>query len=214
MTYHVLHEGRRIGPYDRRTIVGLRIKKTLTGEHQLEAGDGTRLSVADLLGTRPTPSEFNPLRSGTFTSRLTCSGSMIDRQRGAAKIPLFRGEIELRLQSDVLRIAGKHRHGFGVKDGRVKLPLKDIVHSRLAGSRVDLWLRNGDAARPSLQRVGLDLFSHETARELVQALPDTQPWPEPAPAPAPAASPMLWVAAIGVTMVVGLVMLVVLRRHI
>lgn len=26
--YHVLLEGRTVGPYDRRTIVGMRIKKT------------------------------------------------------------------------------------------------------------------------------------------------------------------------------------------
>jgi len=30
--YHVLLEGRKVGPYDRRTIVGMRIKKTLTSD--------------------------------------------------------------------------------------------------------------------------------------------------------------------------------------
>ena len=67
-----------MGPYDRRTIVGLRIKKTLSSAHQLEASDGSRLTVAELLG-RPAPSEdFDSLHSGAYSSaRHTCTGGFI-----------------------------------------------------------------------------------------------------------------------------------------
>ena len=50
--YHVVLEGRTIGPYDRRTIVGMRIKKTLTSEHTVVTADGVQLTVGDLLKSR------------------------------------------------------------------------------------------------------------------------------------------------------------------
>lgn len=221
LAYTVLHEGRRMGPYDRRTIVGLRIKKTLTSRHQLEASDGTRLTVAELLGRPPRSSNFNSMHSGAYSSaRLTCSASLIDSERGPVDIPAFIGEIEVRVHPDVLRIAGKHRRLFGTTDGRVKLPLTAIVHARVTGSRLDLGLRSDTAAGAgqSPQRLALDLFSEETARELLRLLPDVKPWPAatavPAsPAPVAAVSPLLWAAVFGVVTVAGLVLLVLLRRQ-
>jgi hypothetical protein len=221
LAYHVLHEGRRMGPYDRRTIIGLRIKNTLNGEHLLEASDGSRLTVAQLIG-RPSPAgDFNAMRSGSYTSaKHTCSASLVDSESGPVEIPAFRGEVEVRVHSDVLRIAGTHRGGLGrgLKDGRVKLPLKDIVHARTAGSRVDLWLRSGDApaAANKLQRFALDLFSDESAGELLQWLPDAKPWPQAAPTPSAAkdnasVSPLLWAAVVGIALVAAIVLLVVLR---
>src|SRR6266542_3970909 len=64
--YHVLLEGRKVGPYDRRTIVGMRIKKTLTSDHVLIGTDGSQLTVAELIGQRPAK-DFNPDRSGSFS---------------------------------------------------------------------------------------------------------------------------------------------------
>lgn len=225
MAYHVLHEGRRMGPYDRRTIVGLRIKKTLSSDDQLEASDGSRLTVAELLG-RPAPSEdFNSMHSGAYSSaRYTCSASLIDSEPGPVGILAFRGEVEVRVHSDLLRLAGSYRTGRAIKDGRVKLPLKDIVYVRSAGPRVDLWLRAGDVpgASPGLQRLALDLFSADSARDLLHWLPDAQPWPHGAATVAPVAtaartnasiSPLLWAAVIGIALVAGFVLWVALRRR-
>lgn len=225
LAYHVLHEGRRMGPYDRRTIVGLRIKKTLSSDHQLEASDGSRLTVAQLIGRRPpTTSDFNAMRSGGYSSvRHTCSASLVDSEPGPAEIPPFRGEVELRVHADVLRIAGSFRSGKATRNGRVKLPLKDIAYARAVGSRVDLWLRAGDApaASAGLQRLALDLFSEDSVRELLQWLPDAQPWPDtgrPAPVEGAAStnasvSPLLWAAVIGIALVAGFVLWVALRRR-
>lgn len=221
LAYHVLLEARRMGPYDRRTIVGLRIKKTLTSRHQLEASDGSRLTVAELLAGLSVATDFNPDRSGSYSSsKFTCSASLVASAPGPVEIPEFRGEVELRVHTDVLRIAGQHRQRFGWKDGRVKLPLKDIVHFRLTGSKVDLWLRSGEdgAASAALQRIALDLFGDASARELLRWMPQTRPWPEAAPLRAPSApvvavSPLLWVAVFGIVMVAGLVLLVLLRRR-
>lgn len=220
LAYHVLHEGRRMGPYDRRTIVGLRIKKTLTSDHQLEASDGSRLTVAELIGRQPPASEFNSMRSGGYSSaRHTCSASLVESEPGPVEIPAFRGEVEVRVHSDVLRIAGTHRNGRSIKEGRVKLLLKDIAYGRAVGSRVDLWLRAGEGA--ALQRLALDLFSDDSANDLLFWLPDVQPWHNAAGA-APAApagsgnasvSPLLWAAVIGIALVAGFMLWVVLRRR-
>lgn len=224
LAYHVLLEGRRMGPYDRRTIVGLRIKNTLTSEHRLEASDGSRLSVAELVGRQTAAAQFNPMLSGSYSAaKATCSAWLIDRERGPAGIPAFRGEVEVRVHADVLRIAGRHRHGFALQDVRVKLPLNDIAFFRTEGSRLDLWLRSGDPqANPVvLQRLALDLFSDDAVRDLMQWIPGAQRWPEPSCVPVPssvtgpvaAVSPFLWVAVFGVVMVAGLVLLVLLRRR-
>jgi len=216
--YHVLHEGRRMGPYDRRTIVGLRIKKTLSSAHQLEASDGSRLTVAELLG-RPAPNEdFNAMHSGAYSSaRHTCNGGFIDADAGRIDIPGFRGEVEVRIHPEFVRIAGSYRVGRAIKDGRVKLPLKDIAFARRTGSRVDLWMR-GDGPAVPLQRLALDMFSDEAAIELLHWLPDAQSWPHgdsgtaPSPRPNASVSPLLWAAVIGIALVAGFVLWVALRR--
>lgn len=219
LAYHVLHDGRRMGPYDRRTIVGLRIKKTLTNEHLLEASDGSRLTVAELVGGQPQP-EFDAMRSGSYTSaRFTCSATFVECERGAVEIPAFNGEVQVRAHPDMLRIAGMCRTGPALKEARVKLPVKNIVHVRAEGSRLELWLRGGEqhAAGPG-QRLALELFSDETVRELLQWLPDATPLPREAPVAAgtpkeknASLSPLLWAAVLGIALVAGL-LLVALRR--
>ena len=218
--YHVLLEGRTVGPYDRRTIVGMRIKKALTSDHVLIGTDGGQLTVADLIHQgRPAP--FNPERSGSFSIvHATYSASVLQIEGGGMNIPSFKGEIEARVQSDVLRLAGRFRQGLGSKEGRVKIPLKDVVHARIRGSQVELWLRGEPSKK--LQRVALELFTPESAGELVQWLPAATAFPEATPsAPAvelfaarvsPAHS--LIIALMAVALVVGLMLMVLLYRRV
>lgn len=210
--YHVLLEGRTVGPYDRRTIVGMRIKKALTSAHVLVATDGTQLTVADLIGRRPPP--FRPTRSGSFSVvHATYPASLLDvRGRGMA-ILRFKGEAEARVQEDVLRLAGRYRQGLRWKEGRVKIPRKDVAHVGVAGSQVELWRRNGRPA--GFQRIHLELFTPEAARDLVQWFPAASPLPEPgaegAAASRPgAASHGLWIAVGGAAVAVGLLLMVLL----
>lgn len=216
--YHVLLEGRKVGPYDRRTIVGMRIKKTLTSDHVLIGMDGSQLTVAELIGRHPDkPSSAD--RSGSFSVvRATYAASLLEVEGRGLAIPAFKGEVEARVQPGVLRIAGRFRHGLGWKEDRVKLPLKDVVHARVKNSQVDLWLRASRGA--PLQRVSLELFTPETAGELVDWLPDATPWPEPAAAAAAgqrADGKFLWLAGAGlggiVVVVVVLVAVALLQRR-
>lgn len=210
--YHVLLEGRKVGPYDRRTIVGMRIKKTLTSEHVLIGTDGAQLTVAELIGQKASKPSFNPDRSGSFSLvHATFAAGLVGLEGKGIDIPRFKGEVEARVQADVLRIAGRFRHGLGWKEDRVKLPLKDVVHARIKGSQVDFWLR---AAKPGgrMQRVSLEMFTHEAAGELVDWFHDATPWPESgAVAAAPKADKrMLLMTGVGLGVVVVVLVVLIL----
>ena len=210
--FHVLLDGRMVGPYDRRTIVGMRIKKTLTSEHVLVGVDGGKLTVAELIGQRPTK-PFAPERSGSFSLvQATFTAALLGVQGKGVDIPAFKGEVEARVQAGVLRIAGRFRKGLGWKEDRVKLVLADVVHARVKGTQVDLWLRTAETRPGQFQHVTLEMFTHESAGELVDWLPGATPWPESADRAA--ATPerrALWVTglAIGAVVLVLLVLLVV-----
>ena len=214
--YRVLLQGRDVGPYDRRTIVGMRIKKALTSDDILLASDGSRLTVADLVRTRPSE-QFQPNRTSSYSLvQATYSASVMDVKGKGMPIPAFKGEVEARIQTDVLRIAGRFRHGFGWKEDRVKLPLKDIVHARVRSSTVDLWLRS-EGAR-DFQHVVLELFTPEAAGEFVDWLPNATPWPEADSQPASltgadSSGRWVWLSVIGTALaVVGVIVLVLSRR--
>ncbi|CAN5583228.1 hypothetical protein BH11PSE7_BH11PSE7_14620 [soil metagenome] len=219
--YHVVLEGRRVGPYDRRTIVGMRIKQTLSSADVLVASDGHELTVADLLGKRSGPTGFNPSQSGVFSlAQATYSASLLCMSGRGLPIPDFRGEMEVRVHSDVLRLAGRYRQFMGMKETRIKIPLGLIMHAQAQGSRVDLWLRNSTAVVVTqdtpLQRISLDLFSPESARELLASLPSV-PAPDATQSQAvnmPASNAiMTWGALIAVLIVIGVVVLTLMFRR-
>ena len=208
--YHVLLEGRTVGPYDRRTIVGMRIRNTLTSDHVLINMQGSQLTVANLIEKRPAGA-FNPNRSGSFARvQAIYSMSLIETQGRGRRIPKFKGELEARIQGDVLRIAGPARRLLRWHDERIKLMLKDVIHARVQGSRVDLALRNDRNDR--LQAIALELFTPEAAGELLAWLPVATPF-APAEAESAVSSPFraakgLWVAVLGITLVVALMLAV------
>lgn len=208
--FHVLLEGARVGPYNRRTIVGMRIKETLTSDHVVVAPDGSQLTVAELIGKRPAE-RFSATKSGVFSVvRATYSAAVIDVDRGTIPFPRFRGEVEARVQSDVLRLAGRFRKGFGTKEGRIKIPLADVVHTRVKGSVLEMWLRDKGSRKP--QRVELEMFTHDVAKEMVSWFPNASPMPGPAVASPRARSSQLgmWIAIGAIALVFVLVLVVML----
>ena len=210
--YHVLLEGRPVGPYDRRTIVGMRIKKTLTSADTVVAGNGQQFTVADLVKLGRLDGNFEASRSGSYSVVQAVHSAALVVREGAA-IPAFKGEIELRVQTKVLRMAGRFRSGFGWKEDRVKFPLTDLAHARLRGSLLDLALRPGGEG--PLQRMTLELFTPESAGELAAALPQLAAWPEAAkPVRAPTGPhPMVWGAVVGTALVVAAVLIWVLTHR-
>ena len=208
--YYVLLEGRKVGPYDRRTVVGMRIKETLTSEHVLIGTDGSQLTVADLIGQQGPASSFNPERSSSFSVvRARFTAALIEVQGIGNRIPRFKGEVEVRVQGDVLRIAGRFRRGLGWKDGRVKLPLKDVLHARVQGSQVDLWMPAAKAGGP-MQRICMQLFTPEAAGELVECLPAATPWPGAPPTATVADHRMLLLSGLGLAVIVVIAVVLIL----
>lgn len=228
LLYHVMLDGRRVGPYDRRTIVGMRMKKALTSAQVLEAADGAKLTVAQLVNGMQ-PAEVEPIRIGEdkpFEPSHSGSYSVVQGQYAATLlevegtgylIPAFKGELEVRVQTRVLRIAGRVREGRAWKDDRVKFPLLDIPHARLRGQVVDLWVRS--AEQPGLQRLSLEMGSADAAGELAESLPHAAPWPGSEPLARPAAGrkgavhPMLWAGLLVGALVVGGLLVWALARN-
>jgi hypothetical protein len=212
--YHVLLEGRRLGPYDRRTIVGMRIKKALTGEHVLVGSDGARLTVADLLMPRRDGSGTADRTGSVSVIRATYTVNVLAVDGPGMKIPRFKGEVEARVQGSVLRLAGRFRHGMGWKEGRVKIALQHVIHAQAIGSQADLWLRIAPSGR--LQRIGLELFTPDAAGELVDCLPAATPLPGARGGPPARSLPPqgLWIPVLGVAVVFGVIVMVLLFRRI
>ena len=220
--YHVLLEGRRMGPYDRRTIVGMRVKKALTSEHVLVGADGMQLTVADLVRQGQSDSGFGPSENSRLSSSYSVvqgihAAHLLETEGKGYAIPTFKGELEVRVQTKALRVSGRFREGLAWKEDRVKFPLQDIAHARLRGTVVDLWIRVAD--RAGMQRVTLDLLTSEAAGDLAESLPFAAPWPGSEPlaarpqAGASAMHPLLWALLVAAAIVVGSLLVWVLARR-
>jgi hypothetical protein len=226
--YHVLLEGRRVGPYDRRTIVGMRMKKTLTSAQVLEASDGAQLTVAQLVhrmqpgeAVEPLPLDLEPVDGGRGSTHSVVQGvfaaTLLAVDGAGYDVPAFKGELEVRAQTRVLRIAGRVREGLGWREERIKFPLQDIAHARLAGKVVDLWIRSSD--QQALQRISLELASPDAAGELTEGLTHAAPWPGSEPLARPLAGqasamhPMMWVGLVaGCIVVIAMLAWALVRR--
>lgn len=209
-----------VGPYDRKTILGMRIKQTLSSDDLLVTSEGARMTVRELV-RQEQPARFQPGRTGGFSKvQATYAASLIDSEGTGPKMPPFEGELELRVQGDVLRLAGRYRRLLRWKEDRCKIALDEVTNTQVEGSRVDLWLRTSPSAQR--QRIALDLVTPEAAAELVEWLPLAQPMPAPAPAPrlqpvaaAPASNAqVLGIAVTGVALVIGVMLIVLLLRRV
>lgn len=221
--YHVLLDGRTVGPYDRKTIVGMRIKRMLTGDHLLVASDGTRLTVRELVGgpsAGPSAKRGASGRPGASPVLGTYTGILMEAGRRGIAVPPFKGELEVRVHADFLRLAGRRRRGFGWKDDRVKIALADVGHARAKGPRVDVWLQPPGSER--LQRLALHMFTAEAAEELLHCLPPATTDPDQPGAarvraaearPAVPAARALAAAVLGISAVIALVLLVLMSAR-
>src|SRR4051812_31551571 len=165
--FHVLLDGRKVGPYDRRTLMGMRVKEAILPDHVLVDQAGNRMTVADLIGDRGPEPGTRPAPLGTLTFAAT-----FRRIQGRGHdIPAFKGEVEVRVQTDILRIAGRYRKGLGWKEDRVKLPLAQVRHAATNGDQVDVALAATQDG--PFQWVCLTLPSEEAARDFAASLPAT-----------------------------------------
>lgn len=201
--YHLLLEGRQVGPYDRRTIVGMRLKNAIGGDSVLIGPDGRRLTVEELMHGRREPPQHAV--TGTFSLIKARFDARLASCERSGPLPRYEGELEVRVQEDVLRVAGK--------DDRVKIPLADVVHARARDRFTDLWLRGEGGA---LQAATFEMASRQAADELVRWLPGaTQPTPAVLGAMRAPMPPAILVGIAGavIAVVVVLVVLFGARGH-
>jgi hypothetical protein len=130
--YHLLVGERQLGPYDRRTIVGMRVRNLIDGELPALRNDGHRMTVAQLMADRFEMADAESLQkqaasppaSGFWpTFLMDCGGSMM--KPGALG---FIGKGELRFQGDFLRLTANRKSGLvSVRQDRVKIMMSDLV---------------------------------------------------------------------------------------
>lgn len=168
--FHLLLDGRRVGPYDRRTIVGMRVRGTLNDQTLLVDADGRHITVRELLGPRPVKVR-GPLASQPMSALIV---EHVAPQGPEYKPSRYRGTGEVRLQGDVLRVAGARRGWFGRRhQGRVKLPLTSIRAIHAEGRRVELWVEMDDPRHGGLVQGALafDLPDAAHAEQFAASLP-------------------------------------------
>jgi hypothetical protein len=125
-SYRILLNDRQVGPFDRRTIVGMRTKKLLGNNVALLRSDGLALTVAQLMMDRLEKADIHggvldpvggPISGSWPTFTVHFGGSW----RGAGALGYI-GKGELRFQGDVLRLSGRRKGSlFSTKPERVKL---------------------------------------------------------------------------------------------
>jgi hypothetical protein len=153
--YTIELQGKLLGPFDRRTIVGMRIKKLLDNNTPLQRSDGHILTVAQLMvdkletaDERGTHGPAGPLASRLWPIFTVDFGGSW-RSAGALG---FTGKGELRFQGDLLRLTGRRKTKlFSSKQERIKLPVSGITQARVSDKAPDVLLLSLDAHQPFTQ---------------------------------------------------------------
>jgi hypothetical protein len=178
--YHLLVGDRQLGPYDRRTIVGMRIRNLIDSELQVRRSDGHRMTVGQLLADRFEMADADtqarqvasPPASGFWpTFLMDCGGSLM--RPGALG---FIGKGELRFQGEFLRLSANRKSGLvSTRQERVKIMLTDLLSASSHEQNPNvllLKLRPSHAVEgiaPSAQAL-IALDDAEAVRELLELI--------------------------------------------
>jgi hypothetical protein len=177
--YRIVVQGKQLGPFDRRTIVGMRIKKLLDNNLPVQRSDGHHMTVAQLMMDRFEMADAQGVNHpvGAPASGLwpTFAVDFGGGWRGAGALG-FTGKGELRFQGDVLRLSGQRRgRVFGSTPERVKLPTAGIASAMAVAKNahhLELWLKPSqpfDEARKGLPVV-LALDDADAVKELLELM--------------------------------------------
>jgi hypothetical protein len=154
-SYRLLLENRQVGPFDRHTIVGMRMKKLVPKDTSVLRSDGLLMTVAQLLADKseranPQTGQLNsdlaPLPSALWPTFLVHFGGSGVRTGALG----FVGKGELRFQGDLLRVSGQRANTkwgtlLGSKFERIKIAISDIaaIDALADTSQLQLILRVG-----------------------------------------------------------------------
>jgi hypothetical protein len=158
--YNLFVNGRPLGPYERRMLVGMLVKEIIKPEQSLIRDDGLELSMAELMADRDESkainrqaleqvletsqsfpaSAFGAPSSGMWPQfSIRCGGGPV-----RAGVLGFNGSALLSYQGDCLRIKGNRRNaGLGMSRQELSLPISAIVSTLVEGDCVELYLSPG-----------------------------------------------------------------------
>ena len=183
--YLISIHGKQVGPFDRRTIIGMRLKKLLDNNTALLRSDGLPMTVAELTMDRHETatartehdSAGSPL-SGLWPSFLVNFGG---GWTGSGALG-FTGQGELRFQGGALRLTGlRNRLLFGSKQMRITVPLDGIAWTRAStrdASILELMLKPKQSFMKNIKRrpSQIQLEDMDAVRELLALITmDIQP---------------------------------------
>ncbi len=175
-SYRLLLQSKQIGPFDRRTVVGMRMKKIISNDVAVMRNDGLMMNVGQLMADR---FETTDALTGQILSMPGMASEiwptfLVDFGGGLRAGAMgFVGRGELRFESDKLRLSGQRKRAFfGSRSDRIKIAIADIAAINVAlGSdqSVAVNLRLGHPLAPTRkgQSIILKLDDPDSAQELV-----------------------------------------------
>ncbi len=179
-SYRILLNDKQVGPYDRRTIVGMRIKKLLGNNVALLRSDGLPMTVAQLMMDRFEMADaqggvHHPAGAPASGLWPTFAVDFGGGWRGAGALG-FVGQGELRFQGDVLRLTGQRKGAmFRSKTERMKLPMNAIASARASAhdaSVLELIAKPEQPFMPMIEQspVTLRLDDADAVKELLELM--------------------------------------------
>jgi hypothetical protein len=179
--YSLFVNGNSLGPYERRMIVGMRVKKIVTDEQLVFRDDGVSMTVAQLLQDRL--EETKSSHTQTESSQLSIMGAPSSgmwpqfsvRFGGGPMKPGalgFNGLGQVSYEGDCLKIRGNRRKNLGMSKQEDLLPVRAIASSKVQAEVIEMILQPGLNFSESMQGVPvrLEFATSQDAHELWELL--------------------------------------------
>jgi hypothetical protein len=180
--YSLFVNGRHLGPYERRMIVGMRVKNLVTDNQLVQRHDGLDMTVAELMKDRDESAKYNAAYyEASPDSQLHAPSSGMWPQfsvrfgGGPMKAGAlgFNGSGTVAYHGDELRFKGNRRNSnFGMTRQEERLPVRAIESSMADDGSVELVLKPGFGPNASdhSQLVRFELANQREATELWELL--------------------------------------------
>jgi hypothetical protein len=180
--YSLFVNGKSLGPYERRMIVGMRVKKIVSDDQTVFRDDGLDMTVAQLLKDRDEAARHpNTGRDSHQESVLGAPSSgmwpQFNVRFGGGPIKAgalgFNGGGQISYQGDMLSVRGNRRNkNLGMSKQEDKLPTNAIESSVLDGTVVEILLKPGLSYRESIEGIParLECATEDEAAELWELL--------------------------------------------
>lgn len=180
--YSLFVNGRHLGPYERRMIVGMRVKNLVADDQLVQRDDWLDMTVAELmedrLESKPNPlsivDALNDSRLGAPSSGMWPSFAV---RFGGGPVKAgalgFNGSGSLSYHGDELRITGNKLNAkLGMSRQQDRMPVAAIESSIADGAVLELVIKPRQALNPTdnALQVRVELASEREATELWELL--------------------------------------------